>query len=94
MASTSSTSDIERPDYHPSRIDQDMIPVPNWARELAATTAEVPSTNPDLEFWVHQQFFNIGFKAKGGFIGYKKLQKKLRALNPQYGGEISTIIQK
>lgn len=71
-----------------------MIPVPNWAQELAATTAEVPSTNPDLEFWVHQQFFNIGFKAKGGFIGYKKLQKKLRALNPQYGGEISTIIQK
>ena len=45
----------------PSLPKQDKIPVPNRAQESATTTAEAPSTNPDLEYWVHQQFFDIGF---------------------------------
>jgi hypothetical protein len=78
----------------PSQPKQDKIPVSNRAQELATTTVEAPSTNRSLESWVYQQFFDIGFKAKSGFIGYKKLQKKLHALNPQRGGEISIIIQR
>lgn len=78
----------------PSQPREDKIPVPSRAQELATTTAEDPSTNPDLESWVHQQFFDIGFKSKSGFIGYKKLQRKLRVLNPEREDEISSIIQK
>ena len=78
----------------PSLPRQDQIPVPNQAQELATATAEAPSTNPNLESWVHQQFFDIGFKAKSGFIGYKKLRRKLRVLDPEREDEISSIIQK
>ena len=78
----------------PFQPKQDKIPVPNRAQELATTTAEAPSTNPDLESWVNQQFFDIGFKDKGGFIGYKKLKRKLCVLNPEREDEISSIIQK
>jgi hypothetical protein len=69
-------------------------PKQDKAQELATTTAEAPSTNSDLESWVNQQFFAIGFKAKSGFIGYKKLKRKLHVLNPEREDEISSIIQK
>ena len=78
----------------PSQPKQDKIPIPNRAQELATTTAEAHSTDPNLESWVHQQFFDIGFKAKSGFIGYKKLRRKLRVLDPEREDEISSIIQK
>jgi hypothetical protein len=77
----------------PFQPKQDKISLPSQAQELA-TTAEAPSTNSDLECWVNQQFFAIGFKAKGGFIGYKKLKRKLHVLNPEREDEISSIIQK
>jgi len=77
----------------PFQPKQDKIPVPNRAQELATTTAEATSTNPNLESWVNQQFFDIGFP-NGGFIGYKKLKRKLCVLNPEREDEISSIIQK